>query len=64
MPRDFRAKENLRNAKAKRDAALKRVELGFPTTPRVSPDGKTSMPIKAPDPETERLVREFMERAR
>ena len=62
MPRDFRASENTRNAKARRAAALQRVELGFPTVPRVPAAGATSYAVKAEDPETARLIREFEER--
>lgn len=60
MPRDYRANENERKAKARRAHALSRTELGQPTTPRTSAAGPTSMGIKAIDPETTRMVEEFL----
>lgn len=64
MPRDYRASENQKRAKARRSHALARNELRQPTAPRVAPDGPTSAPIKAADPETDRLVTEFLARRR
>lgn len=62
MPRDYRASENQKKAKARRSHALARNELRQPTVPRVAPTGPTSAPIKAGDPETERLVADFLAR--
>ena len=62
MPRDYRASENQKMAKARRSHALARNELRQPTVPRVAPAGATSAPIKASDPETARMVDEFLSR--
>jgi hypothetical protein len=60
MPRDYRAHENTRKAKAKRQQALERNELRGPSTPHVSAAGPTSAPIKAPDPATEAMVEAYL----
>ena len=62
MPRTHKAREVMRIAKAKRAHALERVELRQATVPRISAAGATSAPLKTPDPEVERMVREFKER--
>lgn len=62
MPRDYRASENQKKAKARRSHALARNELRQPTVPRVAAAGATSAPVKAADPETDRLVAEFLAR--
>lgn len=49
-------------AKAKRARALERNEFRTPSEPRVAPDGATSAPIKAEDPETRRLIDEAIAR--
>lgn len=41
------------------EIAKLRPELRMPTVPRVAPAGPTSAPIKAPDPETDRMVAAF-----
>lgn len=64
MPRNMNRKESLRNAKAKRDAALERVEIGLPTAPRESAGGVTSMATKIEDPEIRRLIDEALARKR
>lgn len=64
MPRDYRAHENTRKAKAKRQQALERNELRGPSTPHVSAAGATSAPIKAPDPATDAMIEEFLARKR
>ena len=56
MPRDLKSNENQRRAKGRRAAALARVELGFPTSPRVPASGATSMAVKAEDPATRALI--------
>lgn len=56
MPRDIKSSENQRRAKGRRSAALARVELGFPTSPRVPAAGATSMAVKAEDPATRALI--------
>lgn len=62
MPRDYRANENQKKAKARRSHALARNEVCQPTTPRVSAAGVTSAPVKSADPEIDRLVAEFLSR--
>ena len=51
-----------RAIRAKRRDALERVELRTTTTPRESPSGPTSFPVKARNTESERLVSEFLAR--
>ena len=60
MPRDFKASENTKRAKARRQAALDRPELRGPSTPRLSAAGPTSMAVKAEDPATRRLIDEAL----
>ncbi len=60
MPRDFRAHENAKMAKAKRQIALERNELRGPSTPHVSAAGPTSAPIKAPDPVELAMIEQFI----
>jgi len=62
MPRNMRANENMKRSKAKRDAALARVEIGYPTEPRVSAAGPTSFPVKADDVNDRRLIDEALAR--
>lgn len=49
-----------RDAKAKRESALARLELRGPSSPRVASASPTSMPIKAVDPETRALIDEAL----
>jgi len=60
MPRDIRATQNTKIAKARRQAALARPEILQPSAPRVSAAGITSMAVKAEDPETRRLIDEAL----
>lgn len=60
MPRDYRAHENERRAKAGRERALARNELRQESTPRSSAAGATSFPVKAEDPATRAAVDEFL----
>jgi hypothetical protein len=60
MPRATKADPRL--ARLRRDTALLRAELRGPSEARVSPAGLTSFPIKAEDPETKRMVEEFLAR--
>lgn len=62
MSRSYKEAEIHRRAKARRDAALARPELRGPSTPRVSAEGATSAAMKARDPETDRMVQEYLER--
>ncbi len=64
MPRDFRAYENAKMAKAKRQAALARPEMLLPSTPRVSAAGATSFAVKAADPELHRMIEDFKAKER
>lgn len=61
MTRSLRDNENQKRARARRDHALARQELGQPTVPRIAA-GVTSMGIKVRDPADDRLIREFLER--
>lgn len=49
-------------AKAKRAHALERNEFRTPSEPRVAPDGATSAPIKAEDPEVRKMIDEALAR--
>lgn len=60
MPRDLRANENQRRAKSRRDSALARVELGQPTSPRVSAAGPTAMAVKARDASDDLLIEAWL----
>ena len=62
MPRDYRPKEAEKKAKARRHFALARLELRGPSEPRTAPTGATSFPVKAMDPETQRLIDEALKR--
>lgn len=56
MPRDPRAPSTDRHTRAKRDSALKRIELSWPTEPRRSAAGVTSAPVKAEDPALRAMI--------
>lgn len=56
MPRDFRADENSKRARAKREAALMRNELGRPSSPRIAAAGPVSMAVKLHDPATRAMI--------
>lgn len=60
MTRRYSASETARNAKAKRDMALERGEFRYPSALRAPAAGATSFSIKADDPETARLVAEYL----
>jgi hypothetical protein len=45
---------------ARRDAALSRPELRYPSTPRSFPQGPFSPAVKVRDPELERMVAEAL----
>lgn len=60
MPRDLRAGENQRRARARREGALARVELRQESTPRTSAAGTTSFAVKAEDPATRAAIDAFM----
>ncbi len=60
MPRDYRASENAKMAKAKRQIALERNELRGPGTPHVSAAGVTSAPIKARNADEDAMIEAFI----
>ena len=60
MPRNHRAKEILKIAQAKRQSALERNEFKYPSEARVSAAGATSFSIKDVDPETSRMIADFL----
>jgi hypothetical protein len=62
MPRDYKAAENQKRAKARRMGALARNELREPSVPRESPVGATSFPVKKIDMATAEAVKAFLDR--
>lgn len=60
MPRDYRARENMLRAKARRDHALQRRDLREPSEPRQAPVGATSFPVKRIDPGTADAIAAFL----
>ena len=59
MPRDLRARENQQKAKARRQHALDRLELGRPTEPRKAAAGPVSHAIKVIPPDVEAALAAF-----
>lgn len=64
MPRDYRAAENQRRSKARRQHALERNELRQETTPRRAADGPTSFAVKVAAPEDRAAIDAFLEARR
>jgi hypothetical protein len=64
MPRDFKAHENDKRAKARREFALQRRDLREPSTPRAQAVGPISHAVKIVDPETERAIEKFLREKR
>ncbi len=62
MPRDLRASENQKRAKARRIGALARNELRAPSEPRESSAGPTSFPVKKTDMATRAAIDAFLSR--
>lgn len=60
MPRNHRAKEILRIAKAKRQSALERKEFAYPSEARVSAASPTSFPVKDVDAGTAAMIADFL----
>jgi hypothetical protein len=60
MPRDLRAAENQKRARARREGALARAEFKYPSAPRTAPAGATSFPVKAEDPATRAAIDAFL----
>lgn len=61
MPRNMRANESARRAKALRDRALTRPEMGQPSEPRTSAAGPTSMAMKVKDPSDALLIEAWLQ---
>lgn len=59
MPRNLKRDEIERRARARRESALRWIDLG-PGHQREAAAGPTSMAVKAADPETARMVEEFL----
>jgi hypothetical protein len=55
-------KTDFRTIRALRDRAMARPELRLAASPRTPADGVTSFSIKDVDPETARLVLEYLEK--
>lgn len=64
MTRRLSASDTSRIARAKRDLALERNEFRAPSVPRVSAAGVTSAPLKAPDPELQRMIADALAKRR
>lgn len=64
MPRDMKARENQKRARALRERALARTELGRPTEARVSPTGVISAAIKAEDPVLRAMIDDALAKQR
>jgi hypothetical protein len=62
MTRKMRSVEAMRYMKAKRQTALDRVELRRPSESRAPSAGVTSKAVKVVDPDTRRMVDEFLSR--
>lgn len=60
MPRDYRARENAKRTKARRDFAIERRELRGDSHPRRPTASPTSFPLKAEDPVTRKLIDEAL----
>lgn len=56
MPKRMSAHHRLRQASAKRGAALARAELRVATEPRQAPASPTSFPVKITDTDTRALI--------
>lgn len=62
MPRDYKASENQKRAKARRSAALTRPELRQASVPRQAAAGATSFPVKKESPSIRAAVDAFLSR--
>lgn len=58
MPRNLKRDEIERRARARRESALRWIDLG-PGHQREAAAGPTSMAVKSRDPETEQMIAEF-----
>lgn len=55
-----RSRGDDRAIRARRDGAMARGEFKYPTHPREPAAGATSFPLKAPDPDAERAIADFL----
>ena len=62
MPRDYRAAENTKRSKARREHALARLDLREESTPREPAIGVTSQAVKVMDPASAAAIEAFMSR--
>ena len=62
MPRDLKAHENQKRARARRDHALARLDLRQPSSPRTPAAGPTSHAVKSVDPEAAAAIAAFLTR--
>jgi hypothetical protein len=60
MPRNHKAKEIAKIARAKRDTALERAEFRYPSEARVSADSPTSFAVKDVDAGTAAMIADFL----
>lgn len=60
MPRDLKSHENAKRARARRDSALARQELGRPTEPRAPAAGPMSMGVKVRSPSDDLLIEAYL----
>lgn len=60
MPRDFKAHENMKRSKARREHALLRLDLREPSSPRQAPVGATSHPVKLMDRASAAAIEAFL----
>jgi hypothetical protein len=62
MPRDYRAAENQKRSKARREHALQRLDLREPSHPRDSAVGPTSHAVKKINSADQAAIDAFMAR--
>jgi hypothetical protein len=60
VPRDLKAGENAKRARARRDHALKRMDLRQPSSPRENAVGATSHAVKTTDAATRAAIDAFL----
>jgi hypothetical protein len=64
MPRNHKANEVMRIAKAKRQSALERAEFRYPSEARLPAAGVTSFPVKDLDAGTAAMIADFLAKRR
>jgi hypothetical protein len=60
MPRNHKANEIVKIARAKRQSALERKEFSYPSEARVSADSPTSFAVKDVDAGTAAMIADFL----